>query len=294
MRNGRLVAAFAVSLVVATVEIAGGIRAQSLGLVADAVHAGTDALAIAVMLLASYLAMRPANRRKTFGYGRIEVLGAVFNGALLLCITALIAYGAVQRLAHPLHPQGPLMAGVSAFALCGNLAVGFILVRAARANLGVRGAFLHVAGDAMGSFAVMVGGLLIAWTHRAWIDPLLSLLVCVIVVAGVLHMLRESLDILLEAVPRGIDWHEIEDAILSVRGIAEVHELHIWTIGAGAHALSAHAFLVDGSDAAQCLVEVRSLLRERFGITHVTLQMEREHCDPKGEAVCVPLEKPLA
>ncbi len=294
MRKSRLVAALAVSLVVAAIEIAGGIRAQSLGLIADAVHAGTDALAMSLMLLAALLAMRPANRRKTFGYGRCEVLGAVFNGALLLGITALVAYGAVQRIMHPLHPQGSLMAAVSFFALCGNLTAGFLLMQAARTNLGARGAFLHVAGDAMGSFAVMIGGLLILWTHRAWIDPLFSLVVCAIVVAGVLHMLREALDILLEAVPRGIDARVVEDAIRCVDGVAEVHELHIWSIGAGAHALSAHVFLSEGADAVRCLQSVRALLRERFSITHVTLQIEREHCDPKGEAVCIPLEKPFA
>jgi cobalt-zinc-cadmium efflux system protein len=294
MRIGSLVAALAVSLVVAVAEIAGGIRAQSLGLVADAVHAGTDALAISVMLTASFLALRPANRRKTFGYGRIEVLGAVFNGALLLGITALIAYGAVQRFAHPLHPQGLLMAIVSVFALCGNLIAGYLLAQSARANLGVRGALLHVGSDAMGSFAVMIGGLFIAWTHHAWIDPMLSLIVCAIVVAGVLQMLREALDILLEAVPRGIDAHAVEQAILSCSGVAEVHELHIWTIGAGAHALSAHVFLAEGADAPRALDAVRMLLRERYGITHVTVQMEREHCNPEGEAVCVPLEKPSA
>lgn len=294
MRSGPLVAALAVSLVVAAAEIVGGIRAQSLGLVADAVHAGTDALAISVMLLAAYLALRPANRRKTFGYGRIEVLGAVFNGALLLGITALIAYGAVQRFIHPLHPQGPLMTIVSSFAFCGNLAAGYLLVRSMHTSLGVRGALLHVGGDAMGSFAVMIGGLLIAWTHRAWIDPVLSLVVCAIVVAGVLQMLREALDILLEAVPRGIDARVVERAIRSSDGVVEVHELHIWTIGTGAHALSAHVFLADGADAACCLQSVRTILRERFGVTHVTVQTERDHCDPAREAGCVPLEKPSA
>lgn len=290
MRRGLLYGALGVSLVVAAIEIVGGIRAQSLGLVADAVHAGTDALAIGIMLVALYVSGRPANRRKTFGYGRLEVLGAVFNGALLLFVTALIAYGAVQRLQHPLHPQGTAMAAVSAIALCGNLAAGFLLMRGARANLNLRSALLNVSGDALGSLAVLVAGVLIAFTHRAWLDPVFTLVVCAIVVAGVMHMLREALDILLEAVPRGADLHEIENGIASVGGVAEVHELHVWTIGAGANALSAHVLLQDRSGAAALTVlnDVCALVRDRFAITHVTLQVEAQHCDPEGQVARAP------
>lgn len=289
MRHDRLYGALGVSLVVAAIEIAGGIRAQSLGLVADAVHAGTDALAIAIMLFALYVSRRPANASKTFGYGRLEVLGAVFNGALLLGVTALIAYGAVQRLQHPLHPQGPAMAAISAFAFCGNLLAGVLLLQGAHANLNLRGAFLHVTGDALGSLAVLLAGVLIAFTHRAWLDPLFTLIVCAIVIAGVMHMLREALDILLEAVPRDLDLREVEGAITSVAGVGGVHELHLWAIGSGANALSAHVLLEDasGSGSLAVLNGVRSLVRDRFAVTHVTLQVEAEHCDPTGQVVCV-------
>jgi cobalt-zinc-cadmium efflux system protein len=293
VRHRRLLAALAVSLVVSAGEIYGGYRAQSLGLVADALHAGTDALAIGITLLASYVALRPANRRKTFGYGRVEVLGAVFNGSLLLCITGIIAYNAVLRFEHPTHPQGATMAIVSAFALCGNLLAGFLLMQGARLSLNTRSAFLHVSGDAMGSFAVMVGGLLIAWTHLALIDPALSLLVCAIVVGGVAHMLREALDVLLEAVPRGVDLGDMERTILGVPGVLALHELHVWTIGAGAHALSAHVPLARDADAEEALRTVQALLRDRFDVTHVTLQLER--AEPSGgEALCIDAEKPPA
>jgi cobalt-zinc-cadmium efflux system protein len=290
MRRGSLYGALGVSLVVAAIEIVGGIRAQSLGLVADAVHAGTDAIAIGIMLFAHFVSARPANMRKTFGYGRLEVLGAVFNGALLLGVTGLIAYGAVQRLQHPLHPQGTAMAAISAVALCGNLTAGVLLLKGARANLNLRGAFLHVTGDAMGSFAVLIAGVLIVFTHRAWLDPVFTLVVCAIVVAGVMHMLREALDILLEAVPRGVDLREVKRAIASVSGVAGVHELHVWTIGSGANALSAHVLLRDPSGAAALTVlnDVRALVRDRFAVTHVTLQVEAEHCDHTGQVVHVP------
>ncbi|MHB8433443.1 MAG: cation diffusion facilitator family transporter [Candidatus Tyrphobacter sp.] len=294
MRYGRFSAALAVSLVVAAVEVYGGLRAQSLGLIADAVHAGTDAFAIGIMLVASYLAARPANRRKTFGYGRLEVLGAVFNGALLLGITAVIAYGAVQRLMHPLHPQGTTMAAISAVAFFGNIGAGLLLLQGARRSINARGAFIHVAGDAMGSFAVLIAGALIAWTHRAWLDPAFSLVVCAIVVAGVAHMVREALDILLEAVPRGVDLMAIENAIGSVPGVVGVHELHAWSIGAGADALSAHVLVARAGEEESALRVVRGVLRERFDMTHVTLQIEREHCGTECEAEFPTVEKPTA
>ena len=293
MRNGRLFVALAVSLVVAAIEIVGGIRAQSLGLIADAVHAGTDAAAVALALGASFVALRPANRRKTFGYGRIEVLGAVLNGGLLLAVTGLIAFNAVLRIAHPLHPQGVTIAIVSAVALAGNLIAGFLLVRAAGASLNMRAAFLHVCGDVLGSAAVLGGGVLIAFLHRAWIDPLLTLFVCAIVVAGVAHMLRDAADILLEAAPRGFDVRELEREIEKLPQVNDVHDLHVWTIGTGAHALSAHVVLAaeHAAEASVVVQRVRGLARERFDVTHSTLQVESEHCDPEGEVVCVPLDE---
>ncbi|HEY9085670.1 MAG TPA: cation diffusion facilitator family transporter [Candidatus Tyrphobacter sp.] len=293
VRNGRLFGALVVSLVVAVVEIAGGIRAGSLGLIADAVHAGTDAIAVMLALAASFVAMRPANRRKTYGYGRMEVLGAVLNGGLLLGVTAVIAFSAVQRIAHPVHPQGEIMATVSAIALVGNITAGILLVRGAGSSLNMRAAFLHVTGDALGSSAVLAGGLLIVVSHRAWIDPALTLFVCAIVVAGVLHMLREAADVLLEAAPRGVDVGEVERAIEALPEVADVHDLHVWTIGSGEHALSTHLVLAEGrsAEASAVLQTVRSLARGRFGVTHVTLQVEAEHCDPEGKVVCVPLEE---
>jgi cobalt-zinc-cadmium efflux system protein len=288
--NARLFGALALSLLVAAVEVVGSISGQSLGLLADAVHAGTDSVAIVIMLLASYGASRPANRRKTYGYGRVEVLASVFNGALLLGITGVIAYGAVQRFAHPVHPRGDVMAYVSAFALCGNITAGWLLSRSAAVNLNVRSAFLHVAGDAMGSFSVMVAGILIALTHDRIFDPLFTLVVAAIVVVGVAFMLREALDILLEAVPKGLSIREVERAMASVAGVDEIHELHLWTIGLGANALSAHVMVADrsGGDALRVLRDVRSLVREKFDITHVTLQVEAEHCAEEGQGRVFP------
>jgi cobalt-zinc-cadmium efflux system protein len=283
MRNAGLFGALGISLVVSGVEIAGGIRAQSLAVMADAVHAATDFVAIIIVVLATLGATRPANRRKTYGYGRLEVLASVFNGALLLGITGLIAYGAVQRFTHPAHPQGGLMAAVSAFALCGNVTAGWFLSRSAAANLSARSALLHVVGDAMGSSAALVAGLLIAVTHNPTFDPIFTLVVCIIVVGGVAVMLREALDILLEAVPRGLSMREVEKTMAAVAGVEEIHELHLWTIRPGDNALSAHVLLLDksGASAMTVLNDVRRTVRERFHITHVTLQVEAEKRSPQ-------------
>lgn len=178
MHRARSFAALGVSVVVAVVEILTGFRAESVGLVADAVHAATDALAIGVMLLAAHR--------------RLDVIGAVVNSVLLLAVTGFIAYGAVQRLSHPAHPQGGVMAAVAAFALVGNIVAGVLLLPKATHSINLRGAFLNVAGDAAGSFAVLVAGLLIARTHRAWIDPAFSLFVCAAVLGAVAHLLRAA------------------------------------------------------------------------------------------------------
>lgn len=178
MPKRRFAAALAVSLVVACVEVIGGIRAQSIGLIADALHAGTDALAIVVTLVTTHT--------------RREIHGVFINGTLLLAITAVIAIGAAHRLAHPLHPSGLAMAAISAFALAGNLLAGYLLLHGARSSINARSALLHVVGDAMGSSAVLVAGLLVIWTHRAWLDPVFSLVVCAIVAASVGLLLIEA------------------------------------------------------------------------------------------------------
>ncbi len=279
MRYGRFFAALAVCLAVAAFEVIGGLRAQSIGLIADAVHAATDGIAVLVMLAAMIISARPANRRKTFGYGRIEVLGAVFNGALLLFVTAVVAAASVHRLIFPLHPEGGVMAVVSAIALGGNLAGALLLLQGVRRSINARSAFLNVAGDALGSIAVLVAGLLVIATHHAWLDPAFSLLVCVLVVVAVWHMIREAADVLLEAVPRGVDIGEVERAIRSTSGVDSLHELHVWAIGGGANALSAHVLIDAETGTTGALHALRRTLRERFDVTHVTLQVERERCE---------------
>jgi cobalt-zinc-cadmium efflux system protein len=286
----RLAIALVLVAAVATLEFWGGAASHSLALTTDAVHVCMDVFALGIALAAAIGAGRPANRRKTFGYGRIEVVGALFNGTLLLGATVAIVYEAVVRFGKPLEPHGALMTIVAAIGLTVNVGVGLTLARDRHTSLNLRAAMLHVGGDAIGAFAVLVGGVAIVLTHRAWIDPLLSLFVAGIIVFGVVQVLRDAADVLLEGTPPGVDTAEVECRIREIGAIAGVHDLHVWSIGSGSRALSAHLILDDRrlSEGGEVLDRVRRLLHDSYGIGHVTVQLESEHCDPGGIIVCRP------
>jgi cobalt-zinc-cadmium efflux system protein len=292
-RRARLVTALVIVAVVAALEFWGGLRSNSLALLTDAVHVCMDVFALGVALFAVIGAQRPATLRKTFGYGRLEILAATINGSVLLAATAFIAYEAVHRFFVPHLPQGQIMSVIAGIGLLANGTVGILLVPHGKHDLNMRAALFHVAGDALGAFAVIVGGVVIALTGIAWIDPLLSLFVSAIIIVGIVRVLRDAADVLLEAVPRGMDVADVRDAMADVSGIQAVHDLHVWTIGSGTLALSAHVLVHDRrvSEASIIMQQLDMLLRERFGITHVTLQFECENCQPDERIVCT---QPLA
>lgn len=286
--RARLVTALAIVACVAALEFWGGVRANSLALLTDGVHVCMDVFALAIALFALLGAQRPATLRKTFGYGRLEILGAVLNGSVLLAVTAFIAYEAVHRFFVPHRPEGTIMIVIASIGLLANGTVGFMLMGHGKENLNMRAALFHVAGDALGALAVIVGGAVIASTGAAWIDPALSLFVAAIIIAGVVRVLRDATDVLLEGVPRGLHVDDVREAMAGVSGIQAVHDLHVWTIGSGALALSAHILVNDRrvSEASIILRQLDELVRERFGVTHVTLQFECEKCRPDDRIVC--------
>jgi cobalt-zinc-cadmium efflux system protein len=249
-----------------------------------------------VALLASVAAARRADRRKTFGYGRIEVLGALFNGAVLLGATLVVVFAAVARFGSPVEPHGLTMTVVAAIGLVSNGIIGLTLSHAHdhdhdhayEQNLNVQAALFHVVGDALGALAVIVGGGLILLTHQAWIDPALSLLVAGIIIVGVARVLRDASDVLLESAPRGVDAGDIERRIREIGGVSDVHDLHVWTIGSSSAALTAHVLLDDRrlQEGPAILSRLREIVAERYGIEHVTVQLEAEHCDPGGIIIC--------
>ncbi len=288
MPRRRLTLALILVAIVAAVEFWGGVRAGSLALLADAVHVCMDVFALGIALAALAGAQRPANVHKTFGYGRLEVLGALANGTLLLAATFFIVYEAAGRFSAVYHPQGALMSAVAGFGLIVNAGVAFLLVRDRHANLNVQAAIFHVCGDALGAFAVIAGGIAIAVTGLSWIDPALSLFVAAIIVAGVMRILRDATDVLLESTPRGMTLDEVRSSLAPLTGIVAVHDLHVWTIGTGDRALSAHVLVDDRrvSEATAIAREIDALVRARFGITHVTLQFECESCAPEERVIC--------
>jgi cobalt-zinc-cadmium efflux system protein len=253
-----------------------------------------DVFALAIALAAAIGASRPANRRKTFGYGRVEVLGAVFNGSVLFAAALVLAYAAVRRFGAPVEPRATLMTTVACIGLVANVTIGFTLAGHHRHDLNVRAALFHVLGDALGAIGVIVGGSLILLTHAAWIDPLVSLFVAAIVIVGVIRVLRDAGDVLLEGTPPDIDSAEVERSIAQLDGVVSVHDLHVWSIGSESRALSAHVLLDDRriSQAAAILASLRQVALERYGVGHVTVQLECEHCDPGGVIICRPDEGP--
>lgn len=271
--------AIVVTALVALLEFWGGYASHSLALTSDAVHVAMDFFALGLALVAAIGAERPADRKRTYGYGRIEVLGALVNGTVLLVATIWIVYEASLRFAQPVEPHAAIMSVVAGVGLVCNTAVGFVLHRA-ESDLNVRAALFHVLGDALGAIAVILGGIAIASTHQSWIDPFLSLFVAAIIVTGVLRVLRDATNVLLESTPRGLDDAELTKHISEIGGVAGVHDLHVWSIGSGSHALSAHVLLEDRrlSEANAVLKEIDECLREHFGIAHVTIQFECETC----------------
>ena len=286
--RARLILALVIVAFVAALEFWGGVRANSLALLTDAVHVCMDVFALGIALFALLGAQRPATMRKTFGYGRLEILGALINGSVLLAATAFIAYEAAHRFFVPHRPEGAIMSIIAGVGLIANGTVGFMLMGHGKDNLNLRAALFHVAGDALGALAVIIGGAVIAATGAAWIDPALSLFVAAIIVVGVLRVLRDAADVLLEGVPRGLHVSDVRDAMASVSGIQAIHDLHVWTIGSGALAMSAHVLVHDRrvSEASVILTQLDTLVRERFGITHVTLQFECENCQPDERIIC--------
>jgi cobalt-zinc-cadmium efflux system protein len=271
-----MTAALVLTCLIAVVEAVGGWLTGSLALLSDAGHMWTDVSALGLALLAAWFAGRPANRRRTYGYVRLEILSALVNGVLLLAITVFIVVEALERLKRPTPVDLGPMALVATIGLGANLlAMGFLH---SGHSLNTRSAFLHVVGDALSSVGVLVGAGVMAFTGWHWVDPLISIGISGVVVVGGWRVLREAVDVLLETVPPHVDVDGVERALACIPRVTSVHDLHIWTVGSGMVALSAH-LVVDEPSACEndtILVAAKRALVERFGIDHSTLQIESQ------------------
>ena len=269
-----LAVSLALLLLFMAVEVAVGIVAHSLALLADAGHLLTDAAALALALVAARAASRPAKGRWTFGFGRAEILAAQANGIALVLIALWITYEAVGRLLDPPQVNAAPVALVALAGVVVNLVVLALLARAERKSLNVRGAYLHIATDfaAFVATAAAAGLILLTGWHR--FDPLASLFVAVLALAASWSLLKESGQIFLEAAPESVPPAEVGRALADHPGVAEAHDLHVWTVTSGFPALSAHVLVERGADCHRIRLELESMLRERFSVDHTTLQVE--------------------
>ncbi len=266
------------------VEVIGGLWANSLALLSDAGHMLTDVLALGMALFAITVASRPATTRKTYGYYRLEILAALINGVVLAVIALTVSYGAYHRFLAPEPVEGGVVLAVAGVGLICNL-VGVVALTRAGRSLNVRSAKLHVTGDALSSTAVLLGGAVIYSTAWYRIDSLLSFGIAAVILIGAYRILRETVDILLEGTPRGMELREVCRAIQNIPGIKEVHDLHIWCITSGMTALSGHVIL-DAPALARSddvLNAIKEMLEQRFAIAHTTIQVESESYSEVGE-----------
>ncbi|GGS32876.1 cation diffusion facilitator family transporter [Streptomyces griseoviridis] len=276
--RGRLRVALAITLTVMVVEVVGGVLADSLALVADAAHMATDAVGLGMALLAVHFAGRPPSDRRTFGLARAEILAALANCLLLLGVGGYVLYEAVQRFVTPAGTEGGLTVVFGAIGLVANTVSLSLLMRGQAESLNVRGAFLEVVADALGSVAVIVSALVIVTTGWQAADPIASLVIGVMIVPRTVKLLRETLDVLLEAAPKGVDIAEVRAHILALDGVEDVHDLHAWTITSGMPVLSAHVVVssevLNAIGHEKMLHELQGCLGVHFDVEHCTFQLE--------------------
>jgi cobalt-zinc-cadmium efflux system protein len=265
-------------VVFVVVEAIAGIQAHSLALLSDAGHNFTDALALGLAAIGFYLGSKPADTQKTYGYQRAGVLAAFVNALTLVLLSGFIFWESYHRLLAPQTVHETTMMTVAAAGLVVNVAIMWGLQSQKAHDVNVRAAWLHMLGDALGSTAIIGGAWAIRYTGWQRIDPVLSILIGALIIWTARDIIRETLNILLEGLPAGVRFDEVIAAMRSVAGVIDVHDLHIWTLGTNAHALSCHVLIEDqpASSSQTILLRLNCLLHERFRINHTTVQLEHE------------------
>ena len=272
--RGRLLIVLGLVIGYLFVEVAGSLLTNSLALLADAGHMLTDAVGVALALLAIHFAARPATATKSYGYYRLEILAAVTNAVLLFGVAAYVLYEAYRRFNEPPDVLGLPMLGIAAVGLVVNLISIRLLAAGARASLNVRGAYLEVLGDFLGSVAVLVAGLLILTTGWTSDDPIASVVIALLILPRTWGLLREAVDVLLQATPKGVHLDEVRAHLLRAEGVADAHDLHAWAMTSGMNVVSAHVIIEPGADPARVLDEICACLSDDFDMEHSTIQLE--------------------
>jgi cobalt-zinc-cadmium efflux system protein len=286
----RLKIALALVFFVMCVEVTGGIVAHSLALLSDAAHMLTDAFALSLSLIALTIAAQPSNHTKTFGYHRVEILAALANGILLLLMALGILWEAYRRFTDPQEVHSLIVISVALVGLATNLSVLYFLKDPAHNShnhdLNLKAAFYHVIGDSLASIAVILGGVAMWMTQWYALDSIIAALVALVLIWGAQSIIRDAFHILLEGVPKGISIQEVEKELTSIPAIKDIHELHVWSICSNIYALSTHALVNDQkvNQVETILKDMESLLRDKFNITHSTIQFESNPCSSAGVA----------
>jgi cobalt-zinc-cadmium efflux system protein len=281
LTGARLRTAFLLTMLILAVEVTGGLLSHSLALISDGAHVLTDIAALGLAWFATVQAGRPADARKTYGYHRTGILAALANAVTLILIVVVIAYAALDRLRHPEQVTPWLMFAAAAVGIVVNLYIAAGLRQEGDQNLNTRAALLHVLGDIGASVGVIAGGAVILLTGWYVVDPLISLFIAALIARGAWTILGETVSILMEGTPRGVDVSRLARDVTSIPTVTDVHDLHVWSIAGGMTALSAHVLVRDDCSLSDCdglLTRVNALLADRYRITHTTIQFEYDCC----------------
>jgi cobalt-zinc-cadmium efflux system protein len=280
------------TLVFVAVELVAGFRAHSLALLSDAAHNFTDALALLLAWFGFYLQSKPANEIKTFGYHRAGVLSAFVNALTLVALAAFIFYESYRRLLDPQPVHETVMLVVAALGLALNGGIMWGLRSAQQHDLNVRSAFVHMLGDLLGAIGIIAGALIIRFTGWEQVDPLLSILIGALIIWTAWDIIKESLNILLEGSPRGLELQSVIAEMRGIEGVLDVHDLHIWSLGSSTHALSCHVLIEDvPPSSSDCILRrLNDVLAERFRIRHTTVQFEHVSCAVSENGCVIPVD----
>ena len=274
--RGRLTATLVVTAAFLLVEVAGALWSGSLALLADAGHMLTDVGGLALALFAIWIAARPPTPEKTYGYYRAEILAALVNALVLLVVAGGVLYEAYRRILAPPDVLGGPMLAVAVVGLAANVGCAWLLHDDAASSLNVRGAYLHVLGDALASVGVVLAAAVVLWTGWTLADPLAGVAIALVIVPRTWGLLRQAVNVLLEGTPPHLDLGEIEAAMRGVSGVRRVHDLHVWALTSGREAMSAHVVVEDVGESDRLLRALHEVLHARFGVDHTTIQLETE------------------
>ncbi len=270
--------AVAIVFIFAIVEAIGGWFSGSLALLGDAGHMFSDAVALSIAVFAGWLALKPPSHKHSYGLGRAEVVAAWISSLMMLMISIFVIIEAIQRLHHPKPVHGMMVMVIAAIGILINLLAAWLIAQGER-TLNIRAALLHVMGDILGSIAALVSGAVIYFTKWLLIDPILSILIGILILISSISLLRESLLILMEAVPGHIDLQDVAADMIKIKGVKAIHDLHIWTLSSGNIALSAHVDIHELSNWQNVLIGLMEMLKKQYQIEHVTLQPEPDIID---------------